>query len=131
MKIVRALYYQYYWWQMRSQKDSFLVPLLATFCLMIPFAAVIGSIMIFSDATDFILMGANAKIIFYSVVILEFAVLWWLFLRNSQYKSITEDHDVYDLPLYRRIAIMYPVISTLFFFFGLYIGYLHHSAMST
>ncbi len=131
MKIVRALYYQYYWWQMRSQKDSFLVPLLATFCLMIPFAAVIGSIMILSDATDFILMGANAKMIFYSVVILEFAVLWWLFLRNRQYKSITEDHDVYDLPLYRRIAIMYPVISTLFFFFGLYIGHLHNSAMST
>ncbi len=131
MKIVRALYYQYYWWQMRSQKDSFLVPLLAVFCLMIPSAGIIGSLMILSDATGFIPMGTYAKMILYSVIILEFAVLWWLILRKNHYKSIIEDHDVYNLPLYRRIAIMYPVICTLFFFFGLYIGYLHNSSMAT
>ena len=59
--------------------------------------------------------------------ILGLAVSWWLFLRRKQYKIIDQEHDIYDKPIYKTLAILYPILSAILFFIGLYIGYLHNS----
>lgn len=59
------------------------------------------------------------------------AVLWWLFLRRKQYKSIVKEHDIFDTPIYRKLAVIYPVLSAILFFIGLYIGYLHKTAVTS
>lgn len=59
--------------------------------------------------------------------ILGLAVSWWLFLRRKQYKTIAQEHDIYDKTMYQTLAILYPILSAILFFIGLYIGYLHNS----
>lgn len=128
MKFVTALYYQYYWWQMRREKDEFFVPFLAVLCVLIPILGIIGFIAIFADVIGLIaLQKYNMKMVILSVSILGFAILWWLFLRRKQYITIAQEHNIYDKAKYRFLAVLYPILSALFFFIGLYIGFVHNS----
>lgn len=49
MKLLRALFYQYYWWQMRQEQDGFFVPLLAVFSVLCPIFGIIGFVMISAE----------------------------------------------------------------------------------
>lgn len=116
---------------MRKEKDDFFVPLLAVFCILCPFFCIVGFIMISSDAVGLIPMRKyDMKMIFYIAAILGFAILWWMFLRKKRYNAIVQARDVYDKPEYRRFAVLYPVVSALVFFMGLYIGYMHNTSMA-
>lgn len=128
MKVVRALYYQYYWWQMRREKDEFFVPLLAVLCLLIPLFGIVGFIAILADVKGFIaLQKYDMKMVIFSMFILGLAILWWLFLRKKQYKTIAQEHDIYDKSKYQTLAVLYPVLSAILFFIGLYMGFVHNS----
>lgn len=128
MKVVRALYYQYYWWQMRREKDEFFVPLLAILCLLIPIFGIVGFIAIVADVTGLIVLRKyDMKMVIFSMFILGLALLWRLFLRKKQYKTIAQEHDIYDKSKYQTLAVLYPVLSAILFFVGLYIGFVHNS----
>ena len=129
MKLLRALFYQYYWWQMRQEQDGFFVPLLAVLSVLCPIFGIIGFVMISADVTDIIdLKKFDVKILISDMFILELAALWWLLLRKKRYRVIICEHDVYNISAYRRLAVIYPILSATLFFIGLYIGYLHNSA---
>ena len=128
MKLLRALFYQYYWWQMRQEQDGFFVPLLAVLSVLCPIFGIIGFVMISADVTDIIdLKKFDVKILISAMFILELAALWWLLLRKKRYRAIICEHDVYNISVYRRLAVIYPVLSATLFFIGLYIGYLYNS----
>ena len=128
MKLLRALFYQYYWWQMRQEQDGFFVPLLAVFSVLCPIFGIIGFVMISADVTDIIdLKKYDVKILISAIFILELAALWWLLLRKKRYRAIICEHDVYNISAYRRLAVIYPILSATLFFIGLYIGYLYNS----
>lgn len=130
MKIIRALYYQYYWWHMRKDNDEYFVPILAVVSILIPLFGIIGFIAIFTDVTGLVdLQKYDTKVIISALFILGFATLWWLFLRKKQYKTIAQKNDIYDNTKYQTLAVLYPVLSVILFFIGLYIGYLHNSEM--
>ena len=130
MKLLRALFYQYYWWQMRQEQDGFFVPLLAVLSVLCPIFGIIGFVMISADVTDIIdLKKFDVKILISAMFILELAALWWLLLRKKRYRAIICEHDVYNISVYRRFAVIYPILSATLFFIGLYIGYLHNSTM--
>ena len=129
MKLLRALFYQYYWWQMRQEQDGFFVPLLAVLSVLCPIFGIIGFVMISADVTDIIdLKKFDVKILISAMFILELAALWWLLLRKKRYRAIICEHDVYNISAYRRLAVIYPILSATLFFIGLYIGYLYNSA---
>ncbi len=128
MKLLRALLYQYYWWQMRQEQDGFFVPLLAVLSVLCPIFGIIGFVMISADVTDIIdLKKFDVKILISAMFILELAALWWLLLRKKRYRAIICEHDVYNISVYRRLAVIYPILSATLFFIGLYIGYLYNS----
>lgn len=128
MKLLRALFYQYYWWQMRQEQDGFFVPLLAVLSVLCPIFGIIGFVMISADVTDIIdLKKFDVKILISAMFILELAALWWLLLRKKRYRVIICEHDVYNISVYRRLAVIYPILSATLFFIGLYIGYLYNS----
>ena len=128
MKLLRALFYQYYWWQMRQEQDGFFVPLLAVLSVLCPVFGIIGFVMISADVTDIIdLKKFDVKILISAMFILELAALWWLLLRKKRYRAIICEHDVYNISVYRRLAVIYPILSATLFFIGLYIGYLYNS----
>lgn len=128
MKLLRALFYQYYWWQMRQEQDGFFVPLLAVLSVLCPIFGIIGFVMISADVTDIIdLKKFDVKILISAMFILELAALWWLLLRKKRYRVIICEHDVYNISAYRRLAVIYPILSATLFFIGLYIGYLYNS----
>ena len=128
MKLLRALFYQYYWWQMRQEQDGFFVPLLAVLSVLCPIFGIIGFVMISADVTDFIdLKKYDVRILISAMFILELAALWWLLLRKKRYRAIICEHDVYNISVYRRLAVIYPILSATLFFIGLYIGYLYNS----
>ena len=78
MKLLRALFYQYYWWQMRRENDEFFVPLLAVLCLLIPIFGIVAFISILSDVTGLIaLQKYDMKIVLFAIFILSFAILLW------------------------------------------------------
>ena len=130
MKLLRALFYQYYWWQMRQEQDGFFVPLLAVLSVLCPIFGIIGFVMFSADVTDIIdLKKFDVKILISAMFILELAALWWLLLRKKRYRVIICEHDVYNISAYRRLAVIYPILSATLFFIGLYIGYLHNSTM--
>ncbi len=130
MKLLRALFYQYYWWQMRQEQDGFFVPLLAVLSVLCPIFGIIGFVMISADVTDIIdLKKFDVKILISAMFILELAALWWLLLRKKRYRAIICEHDVYNISVYRRLAVIYPILSATLFFIGLYIGYLYNSTM--
>ena len=132
MKLLRGLFYQYYWWQMRQGQDGFFVPLLALFCVLCPILGIIGFVMISADVTDIIdLKKYDVKILISAMFILGLAALWWLLLRKKRYRAIICEHEVYNISVYRRLAVIYPILSATLFFIGLYIGYLHNSATIT
>lgn len=129
MKLLRALFYQYYWWQMRQEQDGFFVPLLAVLSVLCPIFGIIGFVIFSADVTDIIdLKKFDVKILISAMFILELAALWWLLLRKKRYRVIICEHDVYNISAYRRLAVIYPILSATLFFIGLYIGYLHNSA---
>ena len=129
MELLRALFYQYYWWQMRQEQDGFFVPLLAVLSVLCPIFGIIGFVMFSADVTDIIdLKKFDVKILISAMFILELAALWWLLLRKKRYRVIICEHDVYNISAYRRLAVIYPILSATLFFIGLYIGYLHNSA---
>ena len=129
MNLLRALFYQYYWWQMRQEQDGFFVPLLAVLSVLCPIFGIIGFVMFSADVTDIIdLKKFDVKILISAMFILELAALWWLLLRKKRYRVIICEHDVYNISAYRRLAVIYPILSATLFFIGLYIGYLHNSA---
>lgn len=128
MKLLSALFYQYYWWQMRQEQDGFFVPLLAVLSVLCPIFGIIGFVMISADVTDIIdLKKFDVKILISAMFILELAALWWLLLRKKRYRVIICEHDVYNISVYRRLAVIYPILSATLFFIGLYIGYLYNS----
>lgn len=128
MKLLRALFYQYYWWQMRQEQDGFFVPLLAVLSVLCSIFGIIGFVMISADVTDIIdLKKFDVKILISAMFILELAALWWLLLRKKRYRAIICEHDVYNISVYRRLAVIYPILSATLFFIGLYIGYLYNS----
>jgi len=128
MKLLRALFYQYYWWQMRQEQDGFFVHLLAVLSVLCPIFGIIGFAMISADVTDIIdLKKFDVKILISAMFILELAALWWLLLRKKRYRAIICEHDVYNISVYRRLAVIYPILSATLFFIGLYIGYLYNS----
>ena len=128
MKLLRALFYQYYWWQMRQEQDGFFVPLLAVLSVLCPIFGIIGFVMISAYVTDIIdLKKFDVKILISAMFILELAALWWLLLRKKRYRAIICEHDVYNISVYRRLAVIYPILSATLFFIGLYIGYLYNS----
>ena len=128
MKLLRALFYQYYWWQMRQEQDGFFVPLLAVLSVLCPIFGIIGFVMISADVTDIIdLKKFDVKILISAMFILELAALWWLLLRKKRYRAIICEHDVYNISVYRQLAVIYPILSATLFFIGLYIGYLYNS----
>lgn len=130
MKLLIALFYQYYWWQKRKENDESFVPVLAVLCLLVPLFGIVGFIVIFADVTGFIILKKyDMKMTIFAMFILGFAVSWWLFLRRKRYKTIAQEHDIYDKPMYQTLAILYPVLSAILFFIGLYIGYLHNTEM--
>ncbi len=84
--------------------------------------------MISADVTDIIdLKKFDVKILISAMFILELAALWWLLLRKKRYRAIICEHDVYNISVYRRLAVIYPILSATLFFIGLYIGYLYNS----
>lgn len=128
MKLLSALFYQYNWWQMRQEQDGIFVPLLAVFSVLCPIFGIIGFVMISADVTDIIdLKKFDVKILISAMFILELAALWWLLLRKKRYRVIICEHDVYNISAYRRLAVIYPILSATLFFIGLYIGYLYNS----
>ena len=130
MKLLRALFYQYYWWQKRRENDESSVPVLAVLCLLVPLFGIVGFMAIFADVTGLVILQKyNMKMAIFAMFILGLAVSWWLFLRRKQYKTIVQEHDIYDKTMYQTLAILYPVLSAILFFIGLYIGYLHNTAM--
>ena len=130
MKLLRALFYQYYWWQMRREKDEFFVPLLAVLCLLIPIFGIVGFIAIVVDVTGLItLQKYDMKLFIFAIFVLGFAILWYLFLRKKRYRAIAQERDIYDTSIYRKLAVIYPVLSAILFFIGLYIGYIHNTSM--
>lgn len=130
MKLLRALFYQYYWWQKRRENDESSVPVLAVLCLLVPLFGIVGFMAIFADVTVLVILQKyNMKMAIFAMFILGLAVSWWLFLRRKQYKTIVQEHDIYDKTMYQTLAILYPVISAILFFIGLYIGYLHNTEM--
>lgn len=130
MKLLRALFYQYYWWQMRRENDEFFVPLLAVLCLLIPIFGIVAFISILSDVTGLIaLQKYDMKIVLFAIFILSFAILLYLFLRKKRFRAIAQEHDIYDTSIYRKLAVIYPVLSAILFFIGLYIGYIHNTSM--
>ena len=127
MKWLRGLFYQYYWWQMRQEQDGFFVPLLALLCVLCPIFGILGFVMISADVTDIIdLKKYDVKILISAIFILGLAALWWLFLRKKRYRAIAQERDIYDTSIYRKLAVIYPVLSAILFFIGLYIGYIHN-----
>lgn len=132
MKLLRGLFYQYYWWQMRQEQDGFFVPLLAVFCILCPIFGIIGFLLISADVTGIIdLKKYDVKMIISVLFILGLTSLWWLILRKKRYRAIICRHDVYNISVYQRLAVIYPILSTILLFIGLYIGYLHNSAAIT
>lgn len=132
MKLLRGLFYQYYWWQMRQEQDEFYVPLLAVLCILCPFFGIIGFLIISADVTDIIgLKKYDVKMIISVLFILGLTFLWWLILRKKRYRAIICRHDVYNISVYQRLAVIYPILSAILLFIGLYIGYLHNSAAIT
>ena len=132
MKLLRGLFYQYYWRQMRQGQDRFLVPLLALFCVLCPIFGILGFVMILSDVTNVIdLKKYDVKVFLLVMFIIGLAALWWLLLRKKRYRVIICEHDVFNISVYRRLAVIYPILSATLFFIGLYIGYLHNSATIT
>lgn len=130
MKIIKALYYQYYWWQKRRENEEFCVPVLSVLCLLVPLFGIAGFIAIFADVTGLVILQKyDMKMAIFAIFIIGLSVSWWLFLRRKQYKTIAQEHDIYDKTLYQTLAILYPVISVILFVIGLYIGYLHNTAM--
>lgn len=130
MKLLRGLFYQYYWWQMRQEQDGFFVPLLALLCVLCPIFGILGFVMISADVTDIIdLKKYDVKILISAIFILGLAALWWLFLRKKRYRAIAQERDIYDTSIYRTLAVIYPVLSAILFFIGLYIGYIHNTSM--
>ena len=130
MKLLRALFYQYYWWQKRKENDESFVPVLAVLCLLVPLFGIVGFIAIFADVIGLVILQKyDIKMTIFAMFILGLAVSWWLFLRRKQYKTIAQEHDIYDKTMYQTLAILYPVISAILFFIGLYIGYLHNTEM--
>lgn len=130
MKLLRALFYQYYWWQKRKDNDEFFVPVLAVLCLLVPLFGIVGFIAIFADVTWLVILQKyDIKMVIFAMFILGLAVSWWLFLRNKQYKTLAQEQDIYDKSKYQTLAVLYPVISAILFFIGLYIGYLHNTVM--
>ena len=130
MKLLRGLFYQYYWWQMRQGQDGFFVPLLALLCVLCPIFGILGFVMILADVTDIIdLKKYDVKILISAIFILGLAALWWLFLRKKRYRAIAQERDIYDTSIYRKLAVIYPVLSAILFFIGLYIGYIHNTSM--
>lgn len=130
MKLLRALFYQYYWWQKRRGQDGFFVPLLAVFCVLCPIFGIIGSVMISADVTEIIdLKKYDVKMLISAMFILGLAALWWLLLRKKRYRAIICEHEVYNISVYRRLAVIYPILSAILLVIGLYIGYLHNSAV--
>lgn len=63
-----------------------------------------------------------------ALFILGLTFLWWLILRKKRYKAIICWHDVYNISVYQWLAVIYPILSAILLFIGLYIGYLHNSA---
>lgn len=132
MKLLRGLFYQYYWWQMRQEQDGFFVPLLAVFCILCPIFGIIGFLLISADVTGIIdLKKYDVKMIISALFILGLTSLWWLILRKKRYRAIICRHDVYNISVYQRLAVIYPILSAILLFIGLYIGYLHNSAAIT
>lgn len=132
MKLLRGLFYQYYWWQMRQEQYGFFVPLLAVFCILCPIFGIIGFLLISADVTGIIdLKKYDVKMIISVLFILGLTSLWWLILRKKRYRAIICRHDVYNISVYQRLAVIYPILSMILFFIGLYIGYLHNSAAIT
>ena len=130
MKLLRALFYQYYWWQMRRENDEFFVPLLAVLCLLIPIFGIAGFIAIVVDVTGLItLQKYDMKLFIFAIFVLGFAILWYLFLRKKRYRAIAQDRDIYDTSIYRKLSVIYPVLSAILFFIGLYIGFIHNTSM--
>lgn len=130
MKLLRALFYQYYWWQKRKDNDEFFVPVLAVLCLLVPLFGIVGFIAIFADVTGLVILQKyDIKMVIFAMFILGLTVSWWLFLRNKQYKTLAQEQDIYDKSKYQTLAVLYPVISAILFFIGLYIGYLHNTVM--
>lgn len=128
MKLLRALFYQYYWWQMRKENDESFVPVLAVLCLLVPLFGIVGFIAIFADVIGLVILQKyDIKMTIFAMFILGLAVSRWLFLRRKQYKTIAQEHDIYDKTMYQTLAILYPILSAILFFIGLYIGYLHNS----
>ena len=128
MKLLRALFYQYYWWQKRKENDESFVPVLAVLCLLVPLFGIVGFIAIFADVIGLVILQKyDIKMTIFAMFILGLAVSWLLFLRRKQYKTIAQEHDIYDKTMYQTLAILYPILSAILFFIGLYIGYLHNS----
>lgn len=130
MKLLRALFYQYYWWQKRRDNEEFFVPVFAVLCLLVPLSGIAGFIAIFADVTGFVILQKyDMKMVILLLFILGLTVLCCLFLRRQQYKTIVQERDIYDKSMYQVLAILYPILSAILFFIGLYIGYFHNTAM--
>lgn len=128
MKLLRALFYQYYWLQKRKENNEFFVPVLAVLCLLVPLFGIVGFIAIFADVTELVILQKyDMKKTIFAMFIFGLAVSWWLFLRRKQYNAIAQEHDIYDKSKYQTLALLYPVLSAILFFLGLYIGYLHNN----
>ena len=97
MKLLRALFYQYYWWQKRKENDESFAHALAVLCLLVPLFGIVGFIAIFADVTGLVILQKyDIKMVIFTMFILGLAVSWWLFLRRKQYKTIAQEHDIYD-----------------------------------
>lgn len=121
MKLLRALFYQYYWWQKRKENDESFVPVLAVLCLLVPLFGIVGFIAIFADVRGLVILQKyDMKMVISAMSILGLAVSWWLFLRRKQYKTIAQEHDIYDKTLYQTLAVLYPVLSAIFFYWIIY-----------
>ena len=106
------------------------MPVLAVLCLLVPLFGIVGFIAIFADVIGLVILQKyDIKMTIFAMFILGLAVSWLLFLRRKQYKTIAQEHDIYDKTMYQTLAILYPVLLAILFFIGLYIGYLHNTAM--
>ena len=115
---------------MHREKDEFFVPLLAVLSLLIPIFGIVGFIAIVVDVTGLItLQKYDMKLVIFVIFALGFAILWYLFLRKKRYRTISQERDIYDTSIYRTLAVIYPVLSAILFFIGLYIGYIHNTSM--
>lgn len=130
MKILRALFYHYYWKQIReSGDDVFLIPI-TFFRILCPFFGIITFVVIVFLVTDLIpIRNFSSTMIYTSLFIIGLAILWWIFLRKKRYKAIIQEHDIYNTRMYRTIANLYPIICVIFFFIAAYIGYRHNSQL--